>query len=195
MINKVGVMPEVLFDRLEMLASRRLLAVLLVLFLVLFLVVFPLASAQLALYSGGVHMIDMETGYTPAQVYQMIAAYGEQGRSLYILTTLTADLIYPLDYALLFALLIVITYPEAFPGGSMRRLVRYLCLMPFATAAVDLLENAGIVAMLALYPQQVVFLAQAASLFTTLKWSFLILTIVLVLLGFLSLGVSRLKKR
>jgi len=185
-------MPEVLFDRLEMLASRRLIAVLLVLFLVLFLVVFPLASAQLALFSGGVRMIDMETGYTPGQVYQMIAAYGEQGRSLHILTTLTADLLYPFDYSLLFALLIITTYLEAFPGG---RMLRHLCLIPFATAAFYLSENAGIVAMLALYPQQFPFLAPAANLFTTLKWAFLILTIVLVLVGFLGLGVSRLKRR
>ncbi len=185
-------MPESLFERLEILASRRLIAALLVLFLVLFLVVFPLASAQLAVFSGGVHMIDMETGYTAAQVYQMIAAYGEQGRSLYLVTTLTADLLYPLDYALLFALLIVTTYLEAFPRG---RMVRYLCLMPFAAAAFDLLENAGIVAMLALFPQQVLFLAQAANIFTTLKWAFLILTVALVLVGFLGLGVSRLKPR
>ena len=185
-------MPLTLFSRLEMLASRRLMAVLLVVFLVLFLVVFPMVSAQLAIYSGGVHMIDMETGYTSGQVYQMIAAYGEQGRSLHIITTLTADLLYPLDYAFLFALLIVITYLEAFPGG---RLVRQMSLLPFATAAFDLLENAGIVAMLALYPQQVPFLAQAANLFTTLKWAFLVCTIVLVLVGFLGLGISRLKKR
>ena len=188
-------MPQSLFDRLQMLASRRLMAVLLVTFLVLFLVVFPMVSAQLALLSGGMHMIDMETGYTPAQAYQMIAAYGEQGRSLYIITTLTADIIYPLDYSLLFALLMVTTFLEAFPGGRMIGMLRNLSLMPFATAVFDLLENAGIVAMLALYPQQVPFLAQAASLFTTLKWVFLILTVVLVLVGFLGLGISRLKPR
>ena len=185
-------MSELLFSRLEMLASRRLMAVLLVLFLVLFLVVFPMVSAQLALYSGGQHMIDMETGYTAGQVYQMISAYGEQGRSLHLTTTLTADLLYPLDYSLLFALLIIVTFLEAFPAG---RLVRRLCLVPFATAAFDLLENAGIVAMLALYPQQIPFLAQAANLFTTLKWAFLVFSIVLVLVGFVGLGVTRLKRR
>lgn len=188
-------MPEFLFDRLQMLASRRLIAVLLVLFLVLFLVVFPMVSAQLAIFSGGLQMIDMETSYTPEQVYQMIAAYGEQGRSLYLITTLTADILYPLDYSLLFALLIVTTFLEAFPTGRMFRMVRNLSLIPFITAIFDLLENFGIVAMLALYPQQIPFLAQAASLFTTLKWAFLILTIVLVLAGFLGLGVARLKRR
>ncbi len=188
-------MPESFFIRLEMLANRRLLAVLLVLFLVLFLVIFPMVSAQLALLSGGAHMIDMEMGYTPDQVYQMIAAYGEQGRSLHIITTLTADLLFPLDYAFLFALLIVITYEEAFPAGGMLRMLRNLSLMPFAAAAFDLLENAGIVAMLSLHPRQAPFLAQAANLFTTLKWGFLVLSIVLALIGFLGLGVSRLKQR
>ena len=185
-------MPQALFDRLQMLASRRLMAVLLVVFLVLFLVVFPMVSAQLAIFSGGLHMLDMETGYSPEQAYQMIAAYGEQGRALYITSSLTADILYPLDYSLLFALLIVTTFLEAFPGG---RMLRNLSLVPFATAVFDLLENAGIVAMLALYPQQVPVLARAASLFTTLKWVFLIFTTVLVLVGFLGMGVSRLKSR
>ena len=74
-------------------------------------------------------------------------------------------------------------------------MLRNLSLVPFATAVFDLLENAGIVAMLALYPQQVPVLARAASLFTTLKWVFLIFTTVLVLVGFLGMGVSRLKSR
>jgi hypothetical protein len=185
-------MPQLLFDRLQILASRRLMAFLLVLFLILFLVVFPMVSAQLALFSGGLHMLDMETGYSPEQAYQMIAAYGEQGRALYITSALTADILYPLDYSLLFALLIVTTFLEAFPGG---RMLRHLSLVPFATAVFDLLENAGIVAMLALYPQQIPFLARAASFFTTLKWVFLIFTIVLVLVGFLGMGISRLKRR
>ena len=64
-------------------------------------------------------MIDSLYNYAPDQVFQMISAYGEQGRSFYILTTLTADLLYPLDYSLLLSLLIIATYRQAFPGGRM----------------------------------------------------------------------------
>ena len=183
-------MPGRLFARLEALASRRILGALIVIFLVLFLVVFPMAAAQLASYSGDVRMIDSLYSYTPDQVYQMISAYGEQGRSLYILTTLTADLLYPLDYSLLLSLLIIATYRQAFPGG---RMVRPMSLLPFITALFDLLENAGVVAMLASFPQQLTLIAQASSIFTSLKWGFLVISIVLVLVGFIGLAAARLR--
>lgn len=183
-------MPGSLFARLETLANRRILAVLIVIFLVLFLVIFPMASAQIASFSGEMRMIDSLYKYTPDQVYQMIGAYGEQGRSFYILTTLTADLLYPLDYSLLLSLLIIATYRQAFPGG---RMVSPMSLFPFITALFDLLENACVVVMLANFPQQLTFIAQAASLFTSLKWGFLIISMVLVLVGFIGLAVTRLR--
>lgn len=185
-------MPGSLYARLEALANRRVLSILIVLFLVLFLVVFPLATAQLASYSGGVRLVDSLYSYSPAEVYGMIAAYGDQGRPFYILTTLTADLLFPLDYAFLLALLIVATYRRAFPGG---RMARPMSLFPFLTALADLLENACLVTLLAGYPGQLIFIAQAGSFFTTVKWSFLIISLVLVLVGFVGWAAAGLRPR
>ena len=179
------------FARLDAIASRGVIAGLMVLFLLLFLVAFPAVDGQLAGASGGVHMIDMQTSYTPEQVYAMVAAYGEGGRWLYILSTLTADLLYPLDYALLFALLIIASYRKAFPRS---RLVRLFVLAPFVTAGFDLLENAGIITLLSAYPLNLALVAQLASLFTTLKWAGLAITMVLVLAGCVGLIVSSTKK-
>lgn len=173
-------MPSRVVEFLARLAKREIIAVLMVIFLILTIVIFPSVNSQLMEASGGLGLIDMKTSYTPSQVFQMIGAYGEAGRSLYTTTTLTADTLYPLDYALLFALILIATYRRAFPQG---RLLRFLVLVPFLTAAFDLLENGCIVSLLAAYPQQPVLLAQIASLFTTLKWSALVITVVLVLVG------------
>lgn len=179
------------YARLIAISRRRVLAGLMILFTILSMVVFPYVSTRLAELSGGVRMIDMETSYTPNQVFKMVAAYGNEGRSLYILTTCTADLLFPFNYSFLFALLIIATYRRAFPRGKMVRLVY---LAPFATAFFDLLENTGLVLLLASYPQQWILVAQIASLFTTLKWALMIITFVLVLIGFVGLIASWLRK-
>jgi hypothetical protein len=106
-------LPASLYARLEALANRRIIAVLMVIFLILFLVVFPLLYTQISTTPDRSDLIDTQASYSPAQVYALIGSYGEQGRSMYILTDLTADLLYPLDYALLFALLIIATYRQA----------------------------------------------------------------------------------
>jgi hypothetical protein len=184
-------MPASWFERLSLIATRRILAVLMVIFLVLFVVVFPAVSMRLKDLSGGEQMIDLQPGYTPARVFAMVAAFGPEGRSLHMGATLTADLLYPLDYSFLFALVIISTYRQAFPSG---RLLPTLALVPFITAGFDLLENAGIVTLLASYPTQPVWIAQAASLFTILKWTFVLLSLLLILIGFIALAVTRLRK-
>lgn len=181
-----------LLSFIEALASRWTIAILVVIFLLLMLVIFPLAIGRLTALSGGVGLIDMEVGYSPNQVYQMIAAYGEQGRQHYILTTLTADLLYPLDYGLLLALLILVSYRRAFPTG---RLVRFLVWMPLLATAFDLLENACIVTMLASYPAQLILVAQLAGMFTLVKWALVLMSVVLVLVGGIGLVVAMLQRK
>jgi hypothetical protein len=57
------------------------------------------------------------------------------------------------------------------------------------------LENACVVTMLAAFTQQLTLVAQASSLFTTLKWSFLLITIALMLVGWAGLIASSVKSR
>ena len=119
----------------------------------------------------------------------MVAAYGPEGRSLHILITLaTADLLYPVDYSLFLALVIISTYRQAFPAGS---LLRYIALAPFIAAGFDLLENACSVTLLSTYPAQPVLIAQLAGCITTLKWVFVVLSVFLALISF---AASRLRR-
>ncbi len=183
-------MSHSLYDRLLPFAARRVVALLMVLFLVLFLVVFPAVISRLDTLAGKIGMIDTQFSYTPAQVFEMVAAYGPEGRALYVLSTLTADLLFPFNYSLLLALLMILTYRQAFANPTW---VRRLIFIPFLTAGMDLLENAGIVALLLSFPQQWVWLAQAAGLFTTLKWIFMGVSYTLVLVGFVGLARARLR--
>jgi hypothetical protein len=185
-------MSRTLYDRLDALASRRVAALLMVVFMVLSIAVFPPVIRRLNTLAGQeLGLIDAQFSYSPQQVYQMEAAYGPEGRPLYILTTLIADTLFPLDYALLMGIFIVLTYRVAFPAFG---LVRTLVWLPVVTALMDLLENTGIMLLLATFPQQVSLLAQATSFFTSLKWIFLSLSLVLVVAGVIGWLVARFKK-
>jgi hypothetical protein len=57
-----------------------------------------------------------------------------------------------------------------------------------------LLENVGIVLMLAMYPSQPVFLAWLTMLVGLLKWALAILSIGLVLIGLVKAAMNRFRK-
>ncbi len=59
----------------------------------------------------------------------------------------------------------------------------------------DLLENVGIVTMLAMYPSQPVILAWLTMLLGLLKWAFAFLSIGLVLVGLVRAAMNRFRKQ
>ncbi len=174
--------------RLEALAQGRTILLLLGLYLLLTFLVFPIIAGQLGTLSGGVGMLDTQFSYTPQQAFQAVEAYGAQGRPLYGISALTADLLYPVVYSLLLALALVYTFRRAFPPQSPLQGTVYL---PFFAALADLLENACVVILLASYPQQPESVAQAANLFTGLKWGLLLVSIILALLGIIAWRIKK----
>ncbi len=180
-------------DRLERLASGRNQLILLVLTLIFTFVIFPPFIGQIArLASGGEGLIDTEFGYTPERALQMVAAYGHEGRLLYAITTLTADLLYPLVYSLFMALVLVFSFGRVFPPASPLQGLVYL---PFAAAAADYLENASVLALLGTYPQQYLWVAWCASIFTRLKWGLFLLSVTLAMFGMAAWVVKKYRER
>ena len=59
----------------------------------------------------------------------------------------------------------------------------------------DLLENVGIVTMLAMYPSQPGLLAWITMLFGLLKWALALLSIVLALVGLVKAAMNRFRKQ
>ncbi len=161
-------------------ATGRTILIFLGLFLLFTLVIFPLLTSQLTQLSNGVNLIDNEFSYTPEKVFQMVTSYGSQGRPLYITITLTADLVYPLIYGLLMMLAMTFFYRSSFARDSIFQGWVYI---PLAAVAADYLENACLVILLATYPNWIEWLAQAANIFTGLKWGLLLISITLTLVG------------
>jgi hypothetical protein len=171
-------------------ANGRNILIFLALFIVMNAAILPWAGGRIDSYSGGVGPIDLQTSYTPAQVYAMVAAYGEQGRSFYILFELIGDSLYPLIYGGFFALLLTFLWQRALPANQA---VQKINVLPVILILVDFVENAGIITLLATYPSQLTAVAQITSLFTSLKWILFGTSIVAILAGFAFLALAKLR--
>jgi hypothetical protein len=184
-------MMETLTQLLARLANWKTIAILILIALPFNLVIFPMRSARLKELAGkSTPIIDVMFAYTPAQVYELVPAYGEQGRQLYALTELTADLVYPIIYNSLLSLLMAIIFRGAFSSGSK---LHKLPLLPLASWLADYLENVGITTILSSYPQELDAVAWVTSFFSTVKWTVCGASAAMIVIGLVVLLVKKIK--
>ena len=155
--------------------------------------VMPVAAGILAFAANNsVLPIDLMFFYTPEEVFAMIDKYGEAGRSIYWKIELTADIIYPLAYTLFFSLLISWLFQRGFSSNHQ---IQKWNVIPVGGWLFDVLENAGIVSMLAVYPAKPAFLAWLTMIFGSLKWAFAVVSIGLSLIGLVRAVMNGFRKQ
>ena len=155
--------------------------------------IIPVASAILELAANNsVLPLDLLFFYTPAEAFVMLEKYGAAGRALYLKGELTLDLLYPIIYTLFLGLLISWLFQRAFPPESK---MQKWNVTPVGAWFFDLLENIGIVTMLAMYPSQPVLLAWLTMLLGLIKWAFAFLSLGLVLVGLVRAAMNRFRKQ
>jgi len=138
--------------------------------------VFPLFLFPHAAGGSNSMPLDLMFAYSPEQAYAQLASFGEQGRVNYARTTVAVDLAYPVVYTLLFAVWLCLLL------RGRNRYCSYLSMLPFAIFVFDIIENAGILLLLANYPREIYWLALATSVATTIKW-LIVAPVVLLTLG------------
>ena len=109
---------------------------------------------------GGLSLLDSRTWYTPADaaaLFEALDRLDANARAVYAATDLTIDMVFPAAYGLLFAILLVRLFRAPF------------FLLPLATAAADVLENATIAVLVLDYAGTPSPLAWLAAAFTLLK--------------------------
>ncbi len=115
-----------------------------------FLVLFGLFSyfqfgffhPRVSAYSG--KTFDGTGFYKPSDAPGILQGLTEDNRKSYLFAEVTEDLIFPILYALMFAVAIAALSPVA--GAP-----RWLVVIPFATAFFDYIENSCVVGMLLIY--------------------------------------------
>ena len=151
---------------------------------------FPRISAVLAAPASAGGPLDARFFYTPQQAKAIIAAYNAEGRRIYMVSELTLDILFPIAYTLFLALSISWLFQRTFDrSGSMQR----LNLVPVGAWFFDLLENIGVVIMLAMFPSFSLLVGSLTSSFTVIKWSFALLSILLLLFGVVAYLLRRVR--
>ena len=123
---------------------------------------------------------DLSLLYSPADLYRMAEAYGEQGRQAYVRARFTFDVVWPLVYTFFLTTAISWLYGRGFPPGSTWRLAN---LAPVLGALLDYLENLSTSLVMARYPARTPGVDWLAPVFTLSKWVFVFASFTLLLLG------------
>ena len=151
---RTGLGGQVLMRRYFELAGRPAVLVLTFLATVVLLAVFP------AIPVGG-ELLDVRSGYGYDEAMAALAGYGADGRRLYIWSSATLDTLLPVAYASFLAGLVYRFRPS--------ERLRVVAWFPVALGALDLVENAQIIAMLVGFPDVSEMQVASASAFTVTK--------------------------
>ena len=111
---------------------------------------------------GGLDLLDSRGWYTPgeaAALFDDLDRLDPDARHVYAATGLTIDMVFPVAYGLLFAILLFRLLRSGVP----------LYLLPLAMAAADMLENATVAALALSHAGAPSPLAWLAAIFTSVK--------------------------
>lgn len=138
-------------------------------------------------HSGGVPILDQQFGYTVAEAYGALHAYGPTGRRIY-LGILAADLIFVLAYAGFFTLTLAYAFARLF---GPRHPVQWATLLPIVLAVLDYAENAGEAWLTWHFPERWPAVARATSAANQAKWALVVISVFLAGAGVLTLMEKR----
>jgi hypothetical protein len=148
--------------------------------------VLGIADARIKQLSSGLGVPDLLQGFTAADLYTRLEAFGNEGRRVYLRAELV-DLVYPLVYGFFFAFLIALPARRLLRDASPWRL---LCLAPLAATLLDYLENACFFAILLRWPARLDAVASLAGIFNVGKWLCFGVTLPATALGLVALAVT-----
>ncbi|MCA9874987.1 MAG: hypothetical protein H6659_19900 [Ardenticatenaceae bacterium] len=136
--------------------------------------------SRLQAMSGGASLLDLQFLYSPDEAYELLTAYGVNGRAFYLSVLAPIDLVTPLLMALFLAITLSMALQGAFPADSRWQ---KLALLPFVAMLGDYLENMAIVALMLAYPIRLDGVAVMAALFTAVKFIFTIASVGSIILA------------
>jgi hypothetical protein len=140
---------------------------------------FPVSVPFMRRVSGNTYL-DMQGFYTAARAYQLLDAFGPEGRRLQLLLATTFDALFPTIAGAFGAVAITWSFRRAFGAPSR------LALLALVAAALDYLENLAIIVLVTEYPRHLDFVAQAAGAITFLKGAAYLATAVVLLVGLIA---------
>lgn len=179
-------------DRLYRVTNGWIALAALIVFVLFTALVLPGQAAQAEAETAGAGSPDLSLWYSPADLYRMAEAYGEQGRRAYVRARFTFDLIWPLVYGVFLTTAIGWLGAGAFSPGSRWRLAN---LAPLLGVALDYLENLSTSVVMLRYPSRTPVVDVLAPVATLAKWAFVGGSFVLLIAGLAAVIWQRVAQR
>lgn len=121
--------------------------------------------------------LDLRMSYDTAAVRNTMTWLGEEGRVAYSNIEAQEDIVYPVIYSVFFALVLAFYGRRIFPKLPQ---LWYVSVLPLIAFVFDMMENYHIQKIIAAYPDLDAGFIERASMFTTLKWGFGLLSMFLI---------------
>ena len=152
---------------IDRIATVRVLVVLTLLTILFPIVVFPATGL------GDVIPLDLYLSYSPGQAYEYLGGLGDNGRIAYARVELTTDLVFPVVYSLGLAVALRMVARKLLPSSRLQP----MCLFPLLIVIADWCENLSLAIVIHAFPDRLDVIVNVASLFTSLKWTLIILVV------------------
>lgn len=178
---------EGISTRLYRTINTRFLVISVVVFTIFIVIVLPRVAEQSLNITGVTDSPDTSFFYSAQDLYKLAETYGVEGRSYYIRSRYTFDIIWPMVYLLF----LVTSTTSVFRFLKTTNPWRMVNLLPFVGVMFDFLENFATSMVMYRYPSPSPFVAALAPFFTVVKWLSISLSFI-VLLGGLCFWVFRL---
>jgi len=130
--------------------------------------------------TNGNPMLEMLLIYSPQDIFDLLDAYGPEGRAFYIRTILLFDFIIPLIYSFFFTVCTIWIMKKLSMKSTWKTLAFILGIIQCLS---DWIENIFLLIVTANYPNQLKFLVNLASVSTLLKAALTIFFLVIIVIG------------
>lgn len=140
---------------------------------------FPMLFSDSNLITGKI--LDIQFGFTPETVQELLFSLTEKGRHIYYLSTIIIDIPYAFIYGLIVSLLIVFLLKKRKYKRLKTKKSQILILMPFLISFFDLIENGGIIYFINAFPYIDPEIIKLISISNQLKWTLAFTTSIIVL--------------
>ena len=118
-------------------------------------------------------MLDLELFYSKENVVENFSTMGSDGRSIYLLSSLLLDTVYPILYLSLF----LGAYSKLFKSS------KAIMLVPITAFSFDILENLQITRLNLNFPNISETHVYLSSMTTSLKWAAIAITVSVLIYG------------
>ena len=148
--------------------------------------------AKLETMTGGTSILDITTGYTVDEAYDLLESLGDSGRQHYLSRIIPIDFVFPISYALFFMSVLTMLIRTNYKD---RRNLQLLGLIPITCLLFDYSENICVINLLLNYPTRLTTLTKVSSVFTQIKFTMFAVSILMIVMFGVMLIVKLLNRR